>query len=460
MTISRRKFIHTATALAGGAGILPMITDFAQAGSVRSAAGSPAAGPPAAGSPAADKIRVAAIGINSMGWADINAVIRNPGVECVALCDADRNVLDKRAAEFASKGIQVKTYGDYRRILENKDIDAVVIGTPDHWHCLMMVEACEAGKDVYVEKPIGNSIAECRAMVAAQERYKRVVQVGQWQRSQKHFRDAVDFVHSGKLGKIGLVKVWGYFNYGNPILKQPDGTAPAGVDYDMWLGPASKRPFNPNRFHGSFRWFWDYAGGIMTDWGVHLLDYALLGMKTAGSPAAGSPAAAAPKRVSASGAMLRNPGAETPDTLTTLFEYEGFNIQWEHVIGYGAGIYNREHGVAFLGENGTLIVDRRGWEVVPYEKRMEAVPFQASSDNGLDEHAKNFVEVIRSRRMDDLHAPIHVGAEVAILSQMGNIAYRTGSTLRWDAQKGEFDNAAANKLIGNEYHNGYKMPRV
>ena len=199
MTISRRKFIHTATALAGGAGISPMITDFAQAGSVRSAAGSPAA----------DKIRVAAIGINSMGWADINAVIRNPGVECVALCDADRNVLDKRAAEFASKGIQVKTYGDYRRILENKDIDAVVIGTPDHWHCLMMAEACEAGKDIYVEKPIGNSIAECRAMVAAQERYKRVVQVGQWQRSQKHFRDAVDFVHSGKLGKIGLVKVWG-----------------------------------------------------------------------------------------------------------------------------------------------------------------------------------------------------------------------------------------------------------
>ena len=259
-----------------------------------------------------------------MGWADINAVIKNPGVECVALCDADRNVLDKRAAGFASKGIQVKTFGDYRRILDDKDIDAVVIGTPDHWHCLMMAEACEAGKDVYVEKPIGNSIAECRAMVAAQERYKRVVQVGQWQRSQKHFRDAVDFVHSGKLGKIGLVKVWGYFNYGDPVLKQPDSAVPAGVDYDMWLGPAIRRPFNPNRFHGSFRWFWDYAGGIMTDWGVHLLDYALLGMK-----AAGAPANAAPVRVSASGAMMRNPGAETPDTLTTLFEYEGF----KHTMG-------------------------------------------------------------------------------------------------------------------------------
>lgn len=437
MTISRRKFIHTATAAAGGAAFSPIITDFAHASRpVRSVA---------------DKIRVAAIGINSMGWADVNAVIKNPGVACVALCDADRNVLDKRAAEFASKGIQVKTVGDYRRILEDKEIDAVVIGTPDHWHCLMMAEACEAGKDVYVEKPIGNSIAECRAMVAAQERYQRVVQVGQWQRSQKHFRDAVDFVYSGKLGRIGLVKVWGYFDYGNPILKQPDSAAPAGVDYAMWLGPASKRPFNSNRFHGSFRWFWDYAGGIMTDWGVHLLDYALLGMKAAGT---------APIRVSASGAMLRNPGAETPDTLTALFEYDGFNIQWEHVIGYGAGIYNRQHGIAFLGENGTLIVDRQGWEVVPYEKRMEAVSLQPSVDNGLDEHAKNFVEVIRSRRMDDLHAPIRVGAEAAILSQMGNIAYRTGSSLKWDAQKGEFDNPAANRLIVNEYHNGYKMPRV
>jgi predicted dehydrogenase len=437
MTISRRKFINTAAAITGGAAFSPIIANLAHASRpVRSAA---------------DKIRVAAIGINSMGWADVNAVIKNPGVECVALCDADRNVLDKRAAEFASKGIQVKTFSDYRRILENKEIDAVVIGTPDHWHCLMMAEACEAGKDVYVEKPIGNSIAECRAMVAAQERYKRVVQVGQWQRSQKHFRDAVDFVYSGKLGKIGLVKVWGYFNYGDPILKQPDSAVPAGVDYDMWLGPASKRPFNQNRFHGSFRWFWDYAGGIMTDWAVHLLDYALLGMK----------AGATPIRVSASGAMLRNPGAETPDTLTALFEYDGFNIQWEHVIGYGAGIYNRQHGIAFLGENGTLIVDRQGWEVVPYEKRMQAVLLQASSDNGLDEHAKNFVEVIRSRRMGDLHAPIQAGAEVAILSQMGNIAYRTGSTLQWNAQKGEFDNnAAANELIGKEYHNGYKMPGV
>nr|WP_295922780.1 Gfo/Idh/MocA family oxidoreductase [uncultured Dyadobacter sp.] len=434
MTISRRKFIGATSAAVAGAGLSPLVSPVANAFSHTSTP--------------ADTIRVAAIGINSMGWGDLNAMLKNPGVECVAVCDADRNVLDKRAAELAERNIRVKTYGDYRKLLENKDIDAVVIGTPDHWHCLMMAEACQAGKDVYVEKPIGNSIAECRAMVAAQERYKRVVQVGQWQRSQKHFRDAVEFVHSGKLGKIGLVKVWGYFNYGEPILQLPDSAAPSGVDYAMWLGPAPRRPFNKNRFHGSFRWYWDYAGGIVSDWGVHLLDYALLGMKVAANP----------KRVSASGSMARNPGAEAPDTLTALFEYGDFNIQWEHVIGYGAGIYNREHGIAFLGENGTLILDRKGWEVVPFGQKMEAVPFQKSAENGLDAHARNFVEVIRSRKMEDLHAPIRAGAEVAILSQMANIAYRTGSDVHWDAGKGEFQEPAANRLISKSYQNGYRLP--
>lgn len=237
MTTSRRNFIRSVSAITAGAGFSQVIPSSLSAF-------------PKMSSPA-DTIRVGAIGINGMGWSDLKAVLKNPGVECVALCDVDKNVLDKRSAELAEKGVKVKTYGDYRKLLEDKSIDAVVIGTPDHWHCLMMVEACQAGKDVYVEKPIGNSIAECRSMVAAQERYNRVVQVGQWQRSQKHFRDAIEFVHSGKLGKIGLVKVWGYFNYGAPLVDLPDSAAPAGVDYNMWLGPAPKRAFNANRFHES-----------------------------------------------------------------------------------------------------------------------------------------------------------------------------------------------------------------
>ena len=161
--------------------------------------------------PAADQVNIGAIGINGMGWANVTAALKVPGVNIVALCDVDKNVLDKRMAELGKlqpDTKKVKTYTDYRKLLQQKDVDAVIIGTPDHWHALIMIEACEAGKDVYVEKPVGNSIAECRAMVAAQKKTNRVVQVGQWQRSQQHFRDAVDFVYSGQLGNIRTVKVW------------------------------------------------------------------------------------------------------------------------------------------------------------------------------------------------------------------------------------------------------------
>ena len=165
----------------------------------------------------------------------------------MALCDVDKNVLDKRMAELAKLNVdttKVKTYGDYRKLLEQKDIDAVIIGTPDHWHALQMIHAVEAGKHVYVEKPVGNSIEECRAMVAAQKRYNKIVQAGQWQRSQQHFRDAVDFIRTGQLGNIRTVKVWCYQGWMKPGAKVPDSDPPAGVDYAMWLGPAQKRKFN------------------------------------------------------------------------------------------------------------------------------------------------------------------------------------------------------------------------
>ena len=199
-----------------------------------------------------DKINVAAIGINGMGWADITNVIKNPQTQLVALCDVDKNVLDERMAELAKQNIKPATYGDYRKLLDDKNIDAVVIATPDHWHCKIMVDACEAGKDVYCEKPVGNSIAECAVMVAAQKKYNRVVQVGQWQRSNKHYQDAMDFVHSGKLGNVRLVKAWAYQGWMKSVPVKPDSAPPPGVDYDMWLGTCQKRPFNPNRFHFNF----------------------------------------------------------------------------------------------------------------------------------------------------------------------------------------------------------------
>jgi len=432
--MKRRQFLHSSSTFLAGAGLaggLPMGL-FNSSKKIS----------------AADKVRIGAVGINGMGWSDLTSALKDPRAQCIALCDIDQGVLDGRVAELAKKNITVTAAKDYRKLLDNKDIDAIIIGTPDHWHCNIMAEACEAGKDVYVEKPAGNSIAECKVMEAAQKKYNRVVQVGQWQRSNKHYADAMDFVHSGKLGNVRLVKAWAYQGWMKPVAVKPDSTPPPGVDYDMWLGPALKRPFNENRFHFNFRWFWDYAGGLMTDWGVHMIDYALLGMK-----------ASTPKAIVAAGGKFAYPddASETPDTLTTVYEFDGFNLQWEHATGIDGGPYGRTHGVAFIGNNGTLVVDRGGWEVIAEKGKMESVPLQKKSDDGLLLHTTNFFDVIQSRKVEDLKAPIQAGSHVAVVCQMGNIAFRTGKKIFWDNGGNKFTDSAANKLLAAEYHNGYKM---
>ncbi|CAM3529922.1 Gfo/Idh/MocA family protein [Sphingobacterium prati] len=396
-------------------------------------------------------VRVGLIGVNGMGWSNLNAILKVPGVQCTALCDVDENVLNKRAEELKKRNITVKTYIEYRELLKANDVDVVIVATPDHWHCLHMVDAVAAGKDVYVEKPIGNSIRECELMVAAAKKYKRVVQVGQWQRSQQHFRDAMAFVHGGKLGKIRLVKAWAYQGWMKSIPVLADAPVPAGVHYDKWLGPAPKRAFNANRFHFNFRWYWDYAGGLMTDWGVHMLDYALIGMKVAD-----------PVSIMAAGGKFAYPddAAETPDSLTTVYEFDGFNVQWEQATGIDLGPYQKTHGVAFIGNNGTLVVNREGWEVIPEKGRMEAVAFQPSKDNGLDKHMVNFIEAVRNKSSEVLHAPIEAGAHIAIFAQMGNIAYRSKKKLFWDKNKRTFNDKDADRYLAKSYQNGYSMPMI
>src|SRR6478736_6597581 len=296
MKSNRRSFLKSSSYALAGVGLSTMIPWESLANAKRLVG-------------ANGKINVGIIGVNGMGWTDLNAMLKVPEAQVIALCDVDENVLNFRKYELAKAGIKTTTYIDYRKLLENKDVDVVIIGTPDHWHCLQMVEACQAGKDVYVEKPCGNSIMECNTMVNAQQKYNRVVQVGQWQRSQPHMVDALNYIKTGKLGKIRTVKAWAYQGWMKNLENKPDGPVPDGVHYDMWLGPATKRPFNPNRFHFNFRWFWDYAGGLMTDWGVHLVDYALLGMN-----------AKDPISIVASGGKMAYPddAAETPDTLATV----------------------------------------------------------------------------------------------------------------------------------------------
>jgi predicted dehydrogenase len=404
-----------------------------------------------------DTLRVATIGVSGMGWSNTLGALSVKNVEVVALCDIDENVLNKRKAELLIKQpsvTKVDTYSDYRKILDRKDIDIVIVGTPDHWHALQMIDACAAGKHVYVEKPAGNSIGECNTMIAAKNRYNRIVQVGQWQRSQKHFRDALDFVHSGQLGNIRTTKVWCYQGWMRPQPVVANSAPPAGVDYTTWLGPAPTREFNASRFHFHFRWFWDYAGGLMTDWGVHLLDYAIQGMK-AGNP----------KSVSALGGKFAYPelAEETPDTLTTLYEFDNFNLVWDSAMGIDNGSYGRNHGIAFIGNNGTLILDRGGWEVIEESqaKNKIAIPLHKKEDNGVNLHWLNFTDAIRNNTPGSLHCPIEEGAHIATVAQMGNIAYRSGQKVNWDANKNRFTDEAINKeYFTKAYHNGYSLPKI
>lgn len=434
---SRRTFIKTTAATTAAITIGPAISSAL------------------AGCAASDRINVGLIGCNGMGFADLSAFLEHKQVECIALCDVDENVLNKRAADVEKiRGKKpANLYKDWRQVIDNKDIDLVIIGTPDHWHCLMMVAACEAGKDVYVEKPIGRTIEECNLMIKAAKKYKSIVQVGQWQRSDKHWQDAVDFIQSGKLGKIRLVRVFSYQGWCPTIPVVADEPVPAGVNYDMWLGPAPNRPFNRNRYHFTFRWFWDYAGGLMTDWGVHLLDYALYGMNVT-----------APKSVMAMGGKYGYPddACETPDSLQTIYEFDGFNVLWDHAIGIDDGAYGRNHGLGFVGENGTLVVDRGGWEVIPEvvngTKRMEAVPLSAGDNRGLKNHVKNHLDCI-AKRNPKTNASIEIGAHIAKFSALGNIAYRTGKKLVWDGSSFTNDKDA-NQYLVPQYRDPWKLPVI
>ncbi len=409
-----------------------------------------------------DTINIGLIGCKGMGFSDLVSMLKMGDTNVIALCDVDENVLQARTIDLEKAGIKKpKWYKDYRRLLENKDIDVVVIGTPDHWHCLQLTDALQAGKDVYCEKPIANSIQEANIMLDYVQSSDRMVQIGQWQRSQPHFVDAINFVHSGQLGEIRLAKAWAYQGWMKPVPIVADSGVPKGVDYDMWLGPAPKRDFNANRFHFNFRWFWDYAGGLMTDWGVHLIDYALYGMK-----------AGTPKSVMALGGKFAYPddASETPDTLQTVYEYDDFSILWEHATGIDGGNYGRNHGIAFIGNNGTLVLDRQGWEIIPEKEfqgwdkegipKMKAVSFDKGTQSGLDLHTANFINSVKNRDASALNAPIKVGYDAALVSHMGNVAFKTGDRIYWDEATGLFKSEAANKLIKANYHNDWKLPML
>lgn len=408
-----------------------------------------------------DRIRVGVIGTGRQGTDDFSDFARQPDVQVAALCDVYQPNLDK--AQQALQKITnaaAETYKDFRRILDRQDIDVVIVGTPDHWHALATVEACKAGKDVYVEKPLSTVLDEGKKMVAAARQYQRVVQVGTQQRSGIHFQKAVELIQDGWLGKVSFVRTWNYGNsYPQGIGNPPDSDPPPELDWDMWLGPAPKRPFNWNRFGvgdrwSTFRYFWDYAGGFMTDWGVHLIDIVQWALRVDG-----------PRVVTAVGGKFYiQDNAETPDTLQVTYEYPSCVCVYENRWDNANSMYGHGYGIEFHGTDGTLFLDRGGFQVFPEKQssgkkesdRTPAMRMDSANDAHFD-HVRNFLDCVKSRRRPI--SDVEIGHRSTSACLLGNVAYRSQERLVWDVTRQELVQGGpeARRLLTREYRPPWKL---
>lgn len=396
-----------------------------------------------------EQINVGLIGCGSMGWGNLHAFLNLSNVRCTALCDVDSKRLQQRLQELeAIQERKAKGYSDYRHLLDASDVDVVIIATPDHWHCLQFIDACKAGKDVYLEKPIANSIAECEVMELTADTYQTVVQVGQQQRSSTMWKSMVDYIRSGALGQVGSTSIWANFNY--PVLKTPaaDSAPPEGVDYNMWLGPAGQRNFNRDRFHGSWRFFWDYGGGLMTDWGVHLIDMVIWALDTS----------ALPVKTQAFGGNFLFPdgGHETFDTLRVNYQLTKSLLTWENNGGVESGPYGKNYGICFKGEKGAVVANRDSWSVLPERELIPAHTEDSDyQEHGL--HAANFLDCVR-RRDRNTNCPLSIGALNAKYAHLGNISARSGGTvLSYDEQKKTFHEKMADAFLTPSYRSPWRL---
>lgn len=446
--MDRRDFIKTSITAAGGV----------TAGRSTDVTGAPAIGNILG---ANDQIRIGVIGCGDQANWDLTDFGRQPNVRVVALCDVYEGSIERILKNSAIKPEHPKPaiHKDFRRLLDDRDIDAVIVATPDHWHAMPTIMACQAGKDVYVEKPLALTIDEGRRMVEAARKYKRVVQVGTQQRSARHFKQAVDMIRQGKIGKITRVHCWNYDDeYPNGIGNPPDEKPPAGLDWDFYLGPAPVVPFNRNRFLGNFRWFWDYSGGKITDWGTHLIDIVHWAMNVD-----------APTAVSASGGKyVLQDNRETPDTLHVTFEYPGFIMTYENRTANSRPQDARwGYGCLFYGTDATLFVDRGGFEIFPEMdgRRRDAI-FTARTlaakmsvqrgDPSHFDHVKNFVECMKTRQLPV--SDVEIGHRSTTAPHLGNIALRTGRKIKWDGAREQIiGDPDASKMLSRPYRAPWKI---
>ena len=392
-----------------------------------------------------DKVVVGVMGIGRRGSVLLSSLLREKDVAVAAVCDVDETHLAEGIERTEGKA---KGYRDFRRMLERNDIDAIVVGTPDHWHAIPTIQACKAGKDVYVEKPLSHNAREGRVMVEVARETGRIVQMGTQQRSQSHWQQAVDIVKSGELGRVCEIRVWNNFKY-RSLGSPPDCAPPKGVDYDFWLGPAPKRPFNPNRFHGTALYFWDYAGGCVTSWGVHLLDVAYWAMDLQG-----------PTSISAVGGnFCVDDNRETPDTFSAIYKYPGFIMtymlrHWNGLTRPLGRFGKSNHGIEFHGPNGSLYIDRRGFELRGVEDEIQARSVEGGY--GTTSHIRNFLDCVKSRKRPN--SSVELGHPPSVAMFLANISYRTGRKIRWNSENETIlDDPEASRLLSRECRSPWSL---
>lgn len=406
-----------------------------------------------------DKINACVMGVRGRGGSLLSTFAGIPEVNIKYVCDIDANVLGQRV-EALTKATAHRPQGiaDYRTALDDKSVDVLINGGPDHWHALPTIHAAQAKKDVYVEKPDGHNILEGRTMVAAQQKYKQVVQLGTQMRSAKHLLSAMAYLKAGALGKVRFGKAWESGRQG-AITAVADSAPPAGVDYDRWLGPAPKRPFNARRFHGNWRWFFDYGIGDLGNDGVHRLDIARWALETA-LAAQSQELPKIPTRVSALGGKYYfDDVQEWPDTLQVTYDYDGLALlTYEMRIWTGYPLYDEPEGALVYGDNGSLVIGNNRWRA--FDAKGKLIQEEAGQyDDGT--HARDFLKCVRSRQKPaaDLET---VGHYSSLLCHLGNVAWRTRRTLEFDPETYTFNNDDdANKYLTRaEYRKPYVLPKI
>ncbi|HID78773.1 MAG TPA: Gfo/Idh/MocA family oxidoreductase [Planctomycetaceae bacterium] len=382
------------------------------------------------------RIGVAVMGLRGRGGRLLSSFAQRDDVEVLYVCDVDRRVLSQRLETTEKQtGRRPQAITDFRKALDDPAVDALVNGAPDHWHAIPTIMACQAGKDVYVEKPDGHNILESRTMVAAARKYGRIVQMGTQGRSAAHLLEAMKYLEKGSLGTVRFAKGWESSRQGS-IGHPPDSQPPPEVDYDMWLGPAPKRPFNIRRFHGCWRWFFDYGTGDLGNDGVHLLDMARRALETAAA-AQGETVPRLPEKVSAHGGKYYfDDDQQWPDTMMVTYDYNRYVITYELRIWSPYPLEGEREGACVCGDEGYMVLGHRRWRAFDRQGRQVA---EGSGPDSTGEHVANFLECMRSRQKPaaDLET---VGHFSSLLCHLGNAAWRAGRTLEYDPQTGTFPN--------------------